>query len=213
MSSSPSRTGLLLTTSTLKLSNRKAAIRSQSSSAIELHVICTCASKTVLQLKLDSTHLVRIRFRSAVQDAKEAIDLNPNYVKAWGRLGAAHVVLRLIASIYALRELIAQSQELQEHNKAIEAFERAIALIDALPNQTAADLKLKAQYEVAMGTEKHNFGGHHVIIQRDAMGNAPWDIAEEMKPGLVALGPEGLESSVSFRHFLCVILSSLRCLY
>jgi hypothetical protein len=77
-------------------------------------------------------------------------------------------------------------------------YEKAVELLSAQPNLTAADAKLKTQYEKALATEKNLFDRvANLLMSKNTTGNLPWDVAEEMIPELTARGPgDGASSSV-----------------
>jgi hypothetical protein len=75
----------------------------------------------------------------------------------------------------------------------IQAYERGVALILALPHPSPADTKLKDEYRAIAKLERKK--RENVSDQR-ASGNSPWEIAEEMKPALQVHGRDGSQSCV-----------------
>ncbi|KAF5332705.1 hypothetical protein D9611_005213 [Ephemerocybe angulata] len=109
----------------------------------------------------------------ATQDCRKALDLDPDYGKAWGRLGKA-------------------TQALNIWDASINAFQKAL---DLLPKDNLTALDRKSQVEYAEGIAKtkalrsQSNKVHNIIPTAQLFsGRMPWDMAAALTPKKIALG-------------------------
>lgn len=103
------------------------------------------------------------QYEQARKDAQKATELDPNYAKGWGRLGAAF-------------------ESLSEYQRALDAYGEAIECIDAISPLSDADKRLKAQYQTSHTSMELLAQIRHFTLEESDIRNKkmPWDLAREM---------------------------------
>ncbi|KIJ31284.1 hypothetical protein M422DRAFT_267089 [Sphaerobolus stellatus SS14] len=113
----------------------------------------------VLYANRAACYLALKKFQNARDDASKATEHDPNYAKAWGRLGASW-------------------EGLGDKEKAKDAYRSAIRCIDAVTPLTEANRNLKDQYTI--GLTSLNREGRSFVVRGGATLEFPHQLAKQM---------------------------------
>ncbi|KAH7340391.1 hypothetical protein B0J17DRAFT_715612 [Rhizoctonia solani] len=123
--------------------------------------------KAVLYCNRAAAEMKLRRFEDAIADSKRSVETDPTYSRGYERLATAQLGLH-------------------RFNDAYESYGKAIALLDAIPEPTAADIARKVKIEQALAEAQRKEAGPDVLLIRNATGNMPWDKAAALRPSLNA---------------------------
>ncbi|CAE6515310.1 unnamed protein product [Rhizoctonia solani] len=123
--------------------------------------------KAVLYCNRAAAEMKLRRFEDAISDAKRSVEADPNYSRGYERLATAQLGLH-------------------RYNDAYESYGKAIAILDAIPEPTSADIARKVKIEQALAEAQRKEAGPDVLLIRNATGNMPWDKAAALRPSMSA---------------------------
>ncbi|CAE6422821.1 unnamed protein product [Rhizoctonia solani] len=121
--------------------------------------------RAVLYCNRAAAEMILRRFEDAISDSKRSVEADPTYSRGYERLATAQLGLH-------------------RYNDAYESYGKAIALLDAIPEPSSADIARKVKIEQALAEAQRKEAGPDVLLIRNATGNMPWDKAEALRPSM-----------------------------